>query len=98
MAQDFRMRRIRGKVPVDQYGSPIPCELHSIARACAPFPLVVSPAHEDSSIEVRSVEEFEFRYGRLVRSTPQYHGVPRTALRHALGNRLAIKLRAIKLR
>ena len=84
MAQDLAMRRIGGKTAVDLYGAPIPGEMQMMARACHPAPVIVSMEHGRGMVELRTAADFELRYGRLLRSTCEYHGVERTVCAQSL--------------
>ena len=85
--------RFTRKARADQHGRPIPSSLLETARLCEHVPCVVKPVFEGAVHPVQSLAKFEQEYGNLLRSTPQYHGLQRTALKSALDKRQAVDLK-----
>ena len=86
--------RFRQKARPDQHGRPIPQHLKRNAQELQEWdiPCVVSPVDVAKLSEITNVVRFEEEYGKLLRSTPEYHGLRHKALKAALAKRTAIHL------
>ena len=78
--------RFTQKARPDQHGRPIPQHLKRNAQELdlIQHPCVVSPVDVAQLSEITSVARFEAEFGKLLRSTPEYHGLGYRALNAAL--------------